>query len=173
MKNKKLMLGTAMVALSAMAARAAIASTATVNVQAQVVTAAAIVVNTSQDLDFGTFTVGLAGSVALDVTGVPGYGGGVTATPSTTPAQAIIKIKAVPASNVVITVTDPTIQISNGTTTMNVSQFDVNTNGAGPTNTLNMGATSTIAVPIGATLAVGAGQAGGTYTGTFKVSVNY
>jgi hypothetical protein len=168
---KALALSSAMVVLSALPAQHARAATGNIDVDAIVVTSALLVLQ-NQALNFGTFTdTGGGGTVAVDVAGLPTYGG-VNAIASSTPTEGIIQIKGNAGKNVIISVTNPTFTVSNGTSTMKVTKFDINTNGAGSTNTLNMTAAS-ILVPVGATLTVGAIQPIGTYTGSFTVQVIY
>lgn len=67
-----------------------------------------------------------------------------------------------------ISITAPTFTINNGGASMDVNDFNIITNANGPTATVTTFFTS---FRIGATLNVGAAQAGGTYTGSFIVSV--
>lgn len=57
-----------------------------------------------------------------------------------------------------------------GGDSMNVNNFDLN--GGGPTTTITL-TVNPQNFPMGATLTVGAGQAAGTYIGTFAVNANY
>lgn len=172
--KKKALMGTAMVALSALPARYAIASTVNVDIQAIVVTSA-IAVFQNQSLNFGTFTTGGAGGT-VDITPAGGVTyTGVVGTPSTAPTEAIIQVKGkTHAPGIDISVTDPTVTISNGPTQkMVVDQFNINTNAGGPAETGIPITAPSVFVPIGATLTVGVGAAAGTYTGTFTVQVAY
>lgn len=173
-KNQKIAaLGTAMVALSAIPATHLDAApiTATVDIQAIVVTSAILVAQT-QSLNFGTFTTGGAGgTVAVNTAGVATYTG-VVSTPSTVPTEAVVMVKGKNHPAITVSVTNPTVNVSNGTDTMVVNQFNVITNAGGPVNTRPMTAPS-VFVPIGATLTVGPGQGTGTYAGTFTVQVQY
>lgn len=165
--RKVIAVGAALVALSPAVVRAA---TVNLNVEA-VLTTGGLVLNQNQGLDFGTFTAVGAGSVAIDPAGGV-VNTGVTQVAGSTPSQAILEIKrlAGPGPNVIITVTDPTIQLTNGTSTMQVNQFQVNTAAGGVVETVNM-ASTTINVPIGGTLTVGPAQPSGTYNGVFTVQV--
>jgi len=60
------------------------------------------------------------------------------------------------------------VTINSGANTMTVGMFTSNPSGAG---TLSAGGNQTLSV--GATLNVGAGQATGTYSGIFSVTVTY
>jgi hypothetical protein len=171
-KDKKMMaVGSAMVALSALPAHYARAASANIDIDAIIVTTALLVLQ-DQPLNFGTFTdTAGGGTVAVDTGGAAVYTG-VNDIATASPTEGIIEIKGTPGKNVIITVTNPTFAVTNGTATMKVSKFDINTNGAGSTNTLNLTAAA-IFVPIGATLTVGAAQPAGTYTGSFTVQVIY
>ena len=171
--KKKAIIGAALVALSALPARYAIASTVNVDIQAIVVTSA-IAVFQNQSLNFGSFTTGGAGGT-VDITPAGGVTyTGVVGTPSTAPTEAIIQVKGkTHAPGIDVSVTNPTVNVTNGTDTMVVNNFNINTNAGGPIETgLAMTAPSVL-VPIGATLTVGVAQGTGTYAGTFTVQVGY
>lgn len=61
------------------------------------------------------------------------------------------------------------VTISNGSSTMTVGNFTINSAFSGGT----IGPNGTTTFNIGATLTVSAGQAAGTYTGTFPITVTY
>ncbi|WP_435641425.1 DUF4402 domain-containing protein [Micavibrio aeruginosavorus] len=125
-----------------------------------------------QNLNFGAFAVsGGAGSVAINTAGTGTYTG-VTQVATPAPSEANIRIFGDVGSSVVISVTDPTVTVFSGANTMQVDNFQINTNAGGAIETVNM-TNATLLVPIGATLNVNAGQAAGSYSGTFTVSVIY
>lgn len=162
---------TAMVVLSALPARLATAASVNINMKALIATSA-LVVQQNQSLNFGTFTTGGAGgTVDVNTAGAATYTG-VTSSPSTAPTEAILRIAGKNGPVITVSVTNPTVNVSNGTDTMQVNQFNVSTNAGGALITRAMTAT-TIFVPVGATLTVGAGQNPGTYTGNFTVQVVY
>ena len=174
--KKKIAIGTAMVALSAAPSEYAYAAGTTsinVNIQAIVVTSA-IAASQNQSLNFGAFTTGGAGGT-VDITpaGVATYTG-VVNTPTPVPTEAIVQVKGKSwGLGIDMSVTNPSVAVSNGTSTMKVNQFNISTNAAGPIVTGIAMTAPSVAVPIGATLTVGAAQPTGTYAGTFTVQVGY
>lgn len=172
MKNtkKKALLGTAMVALSALPASYAAADTAPIQARAQIVSSN-LVIDQNQSLNFGTFTAVGAGSVDVDTLGNANYTG-VNEILTSSPSEAIVRVRGGAGPNIIMSVTNPTVTVSNGAQTMKVSQFQIRTNAGGTLETFPLTA-NTMFVPIGATLTVGAGQAAGTYTGAFTVQAVY
>lgn len=149
------------------------AHAATGVLQAQaVIMPSTLALTSPQNLNFGAFAVsGGAGSVTINTAGTGTYTG-VTQVATPPPSEANIRIFGDVGSSVVISVTDPTVTVFNGANTMQVDNFQINTNAGGAMETINM-TNATVLVPIGATLNVNAGQAAGSYSGTFTVSVIY
>lgn len=75
-----------------------------------------------------------------------------------------------PFQNIVITVETTSVSISNGSDSMTVDDFNIVSNGNGPTYTSS--ATNTN-VPIGATITLSGSQDAGNYVGTLTISANY
>ena len=174
--KKKIAIGTAMVALSAVPVGYAVAAGTTsvnVNIQAIVVTSA-IAASQNQSLNFGAFTTGGAGgTVAITPAGAATYAG-VVNSPTPAPTEAIVQVKGKSwGLGIDMSVTNPSVAVSNGTATMKVNQFNISTIAAGPIVTGIAMTAPSVAVPIGATLTVGAAQPTGTYAGTFTVQVGY
>ncbi len=126
---------------------------------------APISISASADMDFGTVgPTGTAGTVTVTPAGarssvdVDLLGG--------TPAAASFDVTGASGQTYFITLPSSDT-LSSGGNTMTVDTFN---HDAGATPTL-VGGSDTFNV--GATLSVGAAQAGGTYSGTFSVTVNY
>jgi hypothetical protein len=155
-------------------AHAAQSSTATANASATIVHPIAI--SKSTDLVFGTLAVGATGgTVAISTGGVVTIGGAgntISQPPANTgnPTAAVFAVSGEASFTYAITLpTDGTVTLSDGAShTMAVNTF---TSNPGTTGTLSAGGTDTLNV--GATLVVGDGQAPGSYTGTFNVTVAY
>lgn len=161
----------AVVTLSLMAVRQAGAVTANLNMQAEILSSF-LAVTSTQGLDFGAVIAGGGvGSVKIDTAGLPTYGV-VTPIVSQIPSEAIMKVFGTTGKIVTLSVTKPTFTVSNGTSTMKVSQFQIQTNAGGGLKTFALSA-GTMPVPVGATLAVGAAQPTGTYKGAFTVKAVY
>lgn len=160
-----------MVALSGLAAKEVIGATLNQDLNA-VILPSPLTVAEDQSLNFGTFsTGGVGGTVVVDTAGLANYTG-VVEIATTSPTEAVLKVIGNAGPNVILTITNPTFAVSNGTTTMQVNQFNINTNTGGVMQTLNMTA-PTILVPVGATLTVGAAQPAGTYNGAFTLNAVY
>ena len=111
-----------------------------------------------------------------------GAAGTVTVRPDDTTGSSCVTIGGAPLSRARCTVTQSfpfrPIQVTvsaaavvsdGGGNTMNVNAFNIITNGGGTTHLAP--AVPFLDVPIGATINVGATQAGGTYSGTFGITV--
>ena len=72
--------------------------------------------------------------------------------------------------NIVISVDTTSVSISNGSDNMTVDDFNIVSNGNGPTFVTNSTNTE---VPIGATVTLSSSQGAGNYSGTFTISANY
>lgn len=182
-KETKLLMGTAMVALSAVALTPqAKAATQAINIDAKIFAALALSAPTA--LNFGVLThitTGVAGTATKEAgsgTAIPGTSASVAAAGGS-PSDGLIKVTAGEASvNVVVTFTNNTPLVAHTTATLGVTTMAVNMDcGAAAgvqTNCvvgLNGGGTGDL--DIGGVLNVQAAQVKGTYQGTVTVGVNY
>ena len=136
-----------------------------------------IVVSATIDMNFGDITVdaGLGGTVVVPIVGARTRTGGVNLISGAgleTPAS--ISISG--STGVLLDVTMVGAPFSVDDTAgvgapMAVNAFDIN-GGGSTVGTITLAANPST-FPIGATLNVAAGQAGGVYTGTYSVMVNY
>lgn len=122
------------------------------------------------DMDFGFVTVTTAGTAIVD-----SNSGAVTTTGGVLFAGGLphaAQFEAVSPSKTVVHIRLPrqpvTLTRAGGTETMTVDTWTIN--GA---STRNVVAHQTFAFAVGATLHVAAGQAEGTYSGTFDVTIDY
>lgn len=170
--NKKALLGTAMVALSALSAKYAMADQEAIQARANIVSSN-LVIDQNQSLNFGTFTaVGPGGTVDVNTLGAASYNG-VNDIALSAPSEAIVRVRGSAGPNIIMSVTNTSVAVVNGTAqTMKVNQFHIRTTAGGVVETFPLTA-NTMFVPIGATLSVGPGQAAGTYTGAFTVQAVY
>jgi len=156
---KKIVLAAALVALSSGAAHAA---TATGSATATIVTPIAITHASGATLDFGTFDAGTGGSVSVSQGGVGSVGGGVLFVSGNTNAADAFNVTGEGSRAFNISTTSGTV--SNGSVTMAF------TTSAPASGTLASGAAS---FSVGGSLTVAAGQATGTYTGSYNATVVY
>jgi len=170
--NKALMVGSAMIALSAAGAQQAQAATGTGAMTAVILTPIAVTAPT--DLHFGSLTVtAAAGTAVIDTAGARSVTGGVsTVVGAAAESNAVISVSAGTGVNIVLSMAAASFTVTNGTATMNVNTFNIRTNLGGATETVTLTA-SPGTFPIGATLNVNGAQAVGTYTGNFTVNANY
>lgn len=125
------------------------------------------------DMDFGTLaSSAAAGTAAINpVSGIVTTTGGVTALPiGTAPSPATFVgagSKNAPYQ-IRLPKTPITLTRSGGTETMTVSNWTLD----GPTNR-KVGANQAFQFNVGAQVAVAANQVGGTYVGTFDITVHY
>jgi hypothetical protein len=122
------------------------------------------------DLDFGTLVVSGAGTAVLDpVSGAVSTTGGVTKSGTAAHPATFISTGS---KNAVVHIKLPTNPITltrvGGTETMTVSTWTLD----GATNRRIPG-NNTFMFAVGATANVAAGQADGTYAGTFTITVQY
>lgn len=123
-----------------------------------------------RDLDFGVMVAGAtAGTVTLDpTTDLRTTTGGTTAAGGTPRAA---QFYTYGTANLVLQVTRgalPVLTRSGGGGTMSVTQLTLN----GPTTRV-LNSAGLLDLRVGGDLAVGANQAGGTYSGTFQITVTY
>lgn len=174
-KNKALMVGTGLIALSAAVSPQANAGTATGNVTAEILTP--IVVTVPVDLQFGSMTVATAAgdTVTIDTAGARTVAGtNVTLVAGAiTPAAASLNVAAAVGPTIRLQMTATSFTVTDGAgNTMDVNNFQIATAAGGTQEDVTLAA-SPETFPIGADLVVGAGQVAGSYTGTFSISGNY
>lgn len=167
--SKALMMGTALVTLSALDAHAA---PGTGSMSAVVLTP--IVVAAPTDINFGSIThAGVGGTVVVTPTGGRQAGGGPTQVVGLgNETFGVLSISGATGVNIDLAMTATSFAVSNGTATMAVNAFNIDVDAGGTAETITLTA-SPGTVPIGATLNVGAAQAAGTYTGTYNLTAGY
>jgi hypothetical protein len=140
------------------------------------VLASPVVVTKTADLSFGKFAAGAAGSITISTSGVRTVSGGVLADGGGAMTAATFVVSG--ASGAAYSITHggtAALSRTAGSETMSMTKFsDITganaTAGTATGGTLNAGAQS---IHVGGTLAVGANQAGGAYTGTISITVEY
>ena len=165
MKNNKIILAASAATLSTGLYSAVIsAASVTANASANVISPLIITENTA--LNFGDVAVGLTGG---DVILAPGGGRSVTGDAEAVVGGAnsagtfTITGQALKAYTLIL---PPTVDISGGVGTMDVTTFSDTSSGAIP-------AAGTETFNVGATLTIGGAQAPGLYNSTYTVTVNY
>lgn len=151
-------------------AAAPAAGAATQSAAGQVSILSPLSVLKNADLDFGSLAVSGAGTAVLDpVAGSLTTTGGVTRAGTSAHAA---QFTGTGSKNSVVHIRVPTAPITvtrvGGTETMTVSSFTLD-----QAANLKVPASDIFNFAVGATLNVGAGQAVGSYTGTFQVTVQY
>jgi hypothetical protein len=133
-----------------------------------------IAITATVELNFGTMDVAGAGTVVMNTTNGRSVTGGVTAiTGAGLESSGVLSISGSTGLAIDLSMTAASYSVSNGGgATMAVNNFNLVTNAGGATETITLTSNPTN-FPFGATLNVGAGQAAGTYTGTFTVNANY
>lgn len=134
-----------------------------------------IVVSGTVDLNFGTVTEsGAGGTVTINTAGARTVGGAVTAiTGGGLESQGMISVSGSTGLAIDLSITAAPFAITDGgANNMNVGTFNLVTNGGGSDETVTLTSNPT-SYPYGATLTVGAGQAAGTYNGTFTINAAY
>ena len=174
--NKALMMGTALVSLSALQPKEAQAVTQALAMSASIL--APLVVAQVSALNFGDLTVSAAlGTAVITTAGARSVTGGVTAVTGAGAEQAgRYSITGAGSANITVTLTTTNPTVSNGAVTMTVNNFAMLTTvGAGDplAGAFALPAGGVVNVDVGATLNAAASQAPGTYTGTYTVNVNY
>ncbi len=123
-------------------------------------------INCVNQLVFGSIvTCGAAGTVTVRPDGTS-TSSCVTASGPVSRARCIVT-QGFPFRPIQFSVNAATATITNGTSNMNVTNFNIITNAGGTSTTQTVPA---LDVPIGATLNVGGTQAAGTYSGSFGVT---
>jgi len=119
-------------------------------------------------LDFGAFAPSTGGTVTIATDGARSSSG-VVPSSTDTGNNGVFTVTGQASATYAITLpSDGTVTITSGANSMDVDTFTSNPSGTG---TLSGGGSQTLNV--GATLTVGSGQAAGSYSGTFDVSVEY
>lgn len=141
------------------------------------VLATPVVLTKTADLSFGKFATGAAGSITISTSGVRTVSGGVLPAADGGAMTAATFVVSGDRGAVYSITHGGTTTLSRtaGSETMVMTKFsDVSaanaTTGTAAGGTLDAGAQS---IYVGGTLAVGANQAGGAYTGTISVTVEY
>ncbi len=125
-----------------------------------------------QNLNFGSIIAcpATADTVRLSPTGGTTSGGCSSAGGSSLRGRCLLEGEFFPVEIMQVTLPAATATIGNGTSNMDITNFDWGTTAGGPTTTVTAFITT---VDLGATLNVKAGQPDGVYTGSFTVNVNY
>jgi hypothetical protein len=165
---KKIVLGAALIALSAGAAQAATGSTATATgaASATVVAPLKITHTASAALNFGTFTAGTGGTVVVTAAGAGSVTGDVGTVNGNTNAADSFAVVGDGTRSFNIT-TSTGNQVSTGGATPSTMAFAVST----PASAALVAGAYTLNV--GGTLTVASAQAAGAYTGSYTVTVTY
>jgi hypothetical protein len=134
------------------------------NSTAQAIAPLTLVHNAGFSLNFGRFTVGSSGTVSVPNTGGASTSGGVTFIGAST--TALDRFTAFGDSNRLIAITT-----GNGTVTAGANVMSFTTTPMLPAGYIPAGGSGYFTV--GGTLSVNAGQAPGSYAGSYTVNVNY
>lgn len=171
-KTGNVLLGSATVAAIFAVGGHAKAATANLDVEARIVTSAALLITQTQTLDFGSMVETAAGTLTIETDGGTVKTGGVNPVGGGVQVGGF-KIKGVNGKSVDFSM-PATATIKNGTKVMVVDNFRLGTGSAAP-STFTMGLTGGIqpSIPVGGRLNVGAGQTTGTYTGSVDIITNY
>ncbi len=166
MKNRKYALMITVFAL-VMSTQTAVAADGTGTATATII--APITITPVLDLAFGKLSANTGGTVVISTAGARSVGSGTVALVNTgsTQNQATFDITGDGVSTYAITLPGAAATITSGGDTMSVDTF---VSDPAATGTLTAGAQT---VNVGGTLTVGSGQATGSYTGTFTVTVEY
>jgi Mat/Ecp fimbriae major subunit len=166
-KNMIIRAGFVAAAIAAAAGMATSVQAATTNAGASAIILAPVQLTKTADLNFAVVLPGTsADTVAVSATGVRTCGAALVC--SGTVAAAAFDIAGSGGYAYAITL-PASITLSSGANSMTVNSFT--SSKTGNAGTLAAGGTDNFSV--GATLNVGAGQAAGTYNGTFAVTVDY
>lgn len=153
--------------ISLSSGNAGAADSATANATATVMTPISIA--KSADLDFGAFAAGTGGTVVIGTDGSRSSTGAVVESASDTGNNAEFAVSGQANATYAITLPgDGTVTITSGANSMAVNTFTSDPSGTG-----TLDGSGNQALNVGATLVVGSGQAAGSYTGTFDVTVEY
>lgn len=127
------------------------------------------------DLKFGSVAKGAAGgTVVIAANGNRTKTGDISLVNVGTVQAAAFTVTGDAGREYVLTLPSAAIEITSGANKMNVDTFTSSLSGRGTiSGTIGSGTTGTQDITVGATLTVGSAQAPGSYTGSFKVTVNY
>lgn len=169
--NKALLMGTALISLSAVDLQKAQAATGTGAMSAVIL--APITVSGTVALDFGAMTeTGAGGTMTMDRANTRTPGGAVVGVASNVGASGVVSLTAATGVPIDLSLAAASYTVSDGlANTMVVDNFDLG-GGAGVAITVTAVAATTT-IPLGARLTVGAGQVAGTYTGAYTLNANY
>lgn len=132
-----------------------------------------IVVTASVELNFGTIAVVSAGTVTMNTANSRSVAGGVTAVGGAgLESSGVLSISGSTGLAIVLSMSSPSFNVSNGGDMMVVNNFNLVTNGGGQTETVTLTSSPTT-YSLGARLNVGAAQSAGTYTGSYTINANY
>ncbi len=174
--SKALLMGTALVSLSSYEANAATFTSAG---SMSAVILAPIAVANPTGLSFGTFTEAGGGTLEVEIdtlnqTNV--LAGTINEVTASSPTTGILTVTAAAGAAMDINIAAATYTMNDGGgNTMTVQNFDIISNGNGPTGVITAAGTptATVTVPVGAELVVPALQTPGAYTGFFDVVIDY
>lgn len=123
--------------------------------------------NSIQDMSFGKINAVSGGTVSIGTNGSRTKTGNLVLVNGGSVSEAKFSVSGDPSATYSITLPAAAATLSNGSSSLPLSDFVSDPTSAGALS----GGSGTIHV--GGTLTVGSGQAGGTYTGTFAVTVEY
>ena len=135
--------------------------------------ARALSVNCFQSLNFGALIAcGSANTVTMTPGGTLSMTGCLVSGPGGAPApgRCLLTGSLFPVKPMYVSITAATRTVIAGAQSMKVTNFDLNTTGAGRSITVTAFITT---VNVGGTLKVGAGQAAGQYSGTYTMNVHF
>ncbi len=170
--NKALLMGTALISLSAINATEVQAAAGTGAMSAVILTP--ITVAGTQALHFGSMThAGVGGTMVMDTANTRTAAGVVAVVGGAAEQSGQISMTGATgvAINLSMAATAYTVSDGGGQT-MGVNNFQLRTNAGGTLEVITMVASPTV-IPLGATLTVGAAQVAGTYTGAYTLNANY
>jgi hypothetical protein len=133
-------------------------------------TAAEISIQNTQGLSFGSFVAGSGGTVTVSPSDTRSAGGGVMLMSLSAGAAARFTVSGDALATYTIQLPGNNfVKLTGPGAEMAVNDFTSSPSGAGG----DLGLTGSQTLTVGATLSVGSGQASGSYSGTFTVTVNY
>jgi hypothetical protein len=173
-RKKLLLAGSAMVALSGIAAREAAAATANGTLHATIL-GSAVGAAVAQNMNFGSLSEnGLGGTLILSTAGGRTPGGGVNSFGAGA-LQGVVKITAASGVPLEVSLAATKYMVTHttaGANKMTVDSFKLGAGSVGGILTKTLAGT-TGTVPVGARLNVAGGQLSGNYLGSFTVNVTY
>ncbi len=153
----------------------AVAATATMQIFARLVRA--IEVNISTSMEFGTLAMTLdrSGKATIDPLVdklfIDGNSSLIEAGGEPRAGRFLIKGSEIPVS---VSIEDSVVQLTNGTTTLSINNFNLVTpSGGGHVTITPVAPGFSVVLPVGATLNTRRGQLTGSYVGTNRIFANY